>query len=101
MSRDSFAAENIQLKSMNCGHFVTWIQLMITFTSFSLPLMRSLLGLPLSPARKLSVEILVIEIGPGPGLTAVRVDGGHQVDISGVHQPGDVWVYLIVLTQIP
>ena len=49
-----------------------------------LPAPRHLIVCPaqVSPARELPVEIFVINIMPSPGLTPIRVDGGHQMDVS-------------------
>jgi len=44
---------------------------------------------PVPPAREVSVEILVVNVVPGVDVVAVGVEGGDQVNVSGVEQLSD------------
>ena len=52
------------------------------------------------PAWELSVEVQVVDVCPPAGLVTVRVDGGHEVNLRGVEQPGDLEVSGPPLTQV-
>ena len=44
---------------------------------------------------------LVIYIMPCPSLAAVRIDGGHQMDVSRVHKHLDLLIIVISIAQVP
>ena len=51
------------------------------------------------PAGELPVEVVIVDVGPSPGLVTVRVDGGQKVNLRGVQQPADLRVRGPALTE--
>ena len=44
---------------------------------------------------------LVVDVVPGPVVEAIRVEGGEEVELAPVQQPGDLLVVAVLLTERP